>query len=191
MSNQPVYRYPPRSHAATCRCPRCAPFRGRPLQSGAWIWVAIPVVAGIFWVVSAPLRIWHTVGRDGQIDPDTATYIAYGIPVGAIVLLMVFASIRATGKQRPPKGRLRVEATTVSQLKPPPASVCVAPPICLHRNAVRVESTVSPAVTLENWCPDCDAALGVNFRRSCCSTPPGSRPGDGHLYNCPHRKEQS
>ena len=101
MSNpdRPVYRYPPRSHAYSCRCPRCAPFKGRPMQSGAWIWVAIPVAAGIWWIALAPLHIWHVIGADGKEHPDAATWIAYGACGGLVVLLLMFFSIRAAGKR--------------------------------------------------------------------------------------------
>jgi hypothetical protein len=96
MSNQPVYRYPPRSHVYNCPCPRCVQCRSRPLQSGAWIWVAIPVVAGICWIAAAPLRIWHVTGADGKQHPDTATWIAYGIGAALILAAMMAGSIRAS-----------------------------------------------------------------------------------------------
>ena len=96
MSNRPVYRYPPRSHAHNCPCPRCVQCRSRPLWSGAWIWVAIPVAAGIFWIAAAPLRIWHVTGPDGQQRPDTATWIAYGIGGTLILAALMTVSIRAS-----------------------------------------------------------------------------------------------
>lgn len=99
MSNQPVYRYPPRSHAASCRCDRCLPFKSRPLSSGAWVWVAIPVVAGIAWIASAPLRIWHVTGPDGKEHPDMATWIAYGAGGALIVAALVVFSIRAANRR--------------------------------------------------------------------------------------------
>ena len=178
MSNQPVYRRP-RSHAYSCRCPRCqgAGAYSTDLSKGCLIPVAIcAVIAGAVGLALVPLGIWHVTGADGKMHPDTATGIAYGIGAVLILAALMFVSIRATGKRERSSPPARYVA-------PRPA-----PPLCVHRNAVRVESAVDPAVTLGNWCPDCETALGVIFRRSCCSTPPGTRPGAGHLYNCPQRK---
>ena len=100
MSNQPVYRRP-RSHAYSCRCPRC-------VQSGAYSvdlskGAALPVAAcavigAVVWLVVVPLRIWHTIGADGQQHPDTATWIAYG--AGGVVIMgaLMFVSIRAASR---------------------------------------------------------------------------------------------
>lgn|SRR5512146_2619547 len=132
-----------------------------------------------FW----PVMVWHGYGGPTGNDWrwDIHSTIAEGTYLGVIgfIVLMAWLGSRPAKTASPPRPERAAESTS-----PPPA-----PPLCLHRNAVRVESAVNPAVTLENWCPDCETPLGVMFRRSCCSTPPGSRPGDGHLYNCPHRKE--
>ncbi len=56
MSNQPVYRNRPRSHAYSCRCPRCVQFMNRPSASGSgafWGVVALMVLYGM------PAAIWH------------------------------------------------------------------------------------------------------------------------------------
>lgn len=100
MSNQPVYRRP-RSHAYSCRCPRC----GKPPGSGligydmAAIAVALLFLA-VAWIVMAPLRIWHVMGSDGQEHPDTATWAAYGTGGAVIVGCLVFFSCRASAKAR-------------------------------------------------------------------------------------------
>lgn len=101
MTNRPVYRRPPRSHAYSCRCPACrqaTAYGASMLKMDAALVAAIALIAGIAWIAFAPLRIWHKTGADGQQHPDTATWIAYGISGGVIVLLLMFFSIRAAGK---------------------------------------------------------------------------------------------
>ena len=180
--NRPVYRHPPRSHAYSCRCPRCAQFNSRPLDSGAWIWIVIPVVAGFFWVLSAPLRIWHTIGADGQEHPDAATYVAYAVPAALIVGLLMFFSIRSANRSRPPKGRLRVETTAPVSGPPmtsmPPTAAesrAMAPAICLHRKAVPVDNLLGG----EPWawlCPKetggCGAELPADWKPAPAPPPP-------------------
>jgi hypothetical protein len=86
---------------------------------------------------------------------------------------------------RPPRGPLPVEV-----LRPPPPSV-TARPVCLHRNAVKVNSSVPGLdLTWRCWCPDCETGLPAVFRYPCCGGEPGTLPGDGHAYNCPRRKGQ-
>ena len=104
MSNQPVYRYPPPSHVHNCPCPRCAQCRrDGAMQVGSGLIgfdlaaIALCVaVAGIIWIVLAPLRIWHVIGSDGQEHPDTATWIAYGIGGTLILAALMTVSIRAS-----------------------------------------------------------------------------------------------
>ena len=171
--NRPVYRHPPRSHAYSCRCPRCEPFRNRSLgSSGARIWPLLAALGAISWAAGAAAH--HLL--------QTAVAGA-GIVVLALVSRVVVIVNRRAG--RPPKGRLRVEATTVSQLKPPPASVCVPRPICLHWNAVKVDSSVVPDLIWQCWCPDCEEPLPADFRLPCCGTEPGDGTGPAvHVYNC-------
>jgi hypothetical protein len=57
---------------------------------------ALFAVCGIAWIALAPLRIWHTIGADGQEHPDTATWIAYGIGGAVIMAALMFFSIRAS-----------------------------------------------------------------------------------------------
>lgn len=61
-------------------------------------------------------------------------------------------------------------------------------PICLHRNAVKVENLLDPDLTWHCWCPECDpdglTLLPASFRFACCGGQPGNQPGDGHMYNC-------
>ena len=80
MSNQPVYRT--RNHAYLCKCPGCeqaGAYSANLFKGGCLLPVGIcAVIAGVVWVVSVPLRFWHTTGADGQQHPDAATWIAYG-----------------------------------------------------------------------------------------------------------------
>ncbi|MEK7767333.1 MAG: hypothetical protein AAB368_13970, partial [bacterium] len=46
----------------------------------------LAAIAGIIWIAAAPLRIWHTIGADGQEHPDAATWAAYGAG-GAVITL--------------------------------------------------------------------------------------------------------
>lgn len=86
MTNQPAYR----------NRTRPAP----PLMKADTIGVAaLAAVAGIAWIVLAPLRIWHTTGADGQPHPDTATWIAYGTGGAVIMAALMFFSIRAAGNR--------------------------------------------------------------------------------------------
>jgi hypothetical protein len=58
-------------------------------------------------------------------------------------------------------------------------------PVCLHRDAVRVDSVLDRDKTVAWWCPACETQLGAGFippRRTCCGTPSGDR----HLRNCLH-----
>jgi hypothetical protein len=57
------------------------------------------LIAGITWIVMAPLRIWHTIGADGQQHPDTATWIAYAAGGVVIMAALMFISIRAARKK--------------------------------------------------------------------------------------------
>ena len=58
----------------------------------------LAAIAGITWIVLAPLRIWHVTGSDGQEHPDGATWIAYGTGGAVIMAALMFFSIRASAK---------------------------------------------------------------------------------------------
>ena len=171
----PVYRRP-RNHAYSCRCGRCPQS-----QPGDWGIIGpglliIGVIAVIgFW----PAMVWHGYGGPAgtawrwDIHSTIGCLIWWGFL--AAVIALAWADRRPQRTVRPPRGRLNVEAL------PPPA--VVAPPICLHLNAVMVESITDPAVAVAYWCEACETQLGEDFTRPmrpCCGTPPG---GD-HLYNC-------
>jgi hypothetical protein len=192
-----VSTIPPGRHPNWCRCQGCrrdiARFESGLLKADIAVVAILAAVAGIMWIALAPLRIWHTTGADGQQHPDTATWIAYGIGGAVIMAALMWLSIRATRETpREAAERTRVRealdiAATVKDL--PPAEALRPPPVCLHRNAVKVNSGVPGLnLTYRCWCPACETGLPATFRYPCCGGEPGTLPGDGHAYNCPHRE---
>jgi hypothetical protein len=186
MSNQPVYRRL-RSHAYSCRCPRCTPQGGFVDRNGiigpGFLILCVVAVIG-FW----PAMVWHGYGGPTgtawrwDIHSTIAEAVYFGA-IGFIVFLCWLGNRPAQRGPRPPRGPLPVEV-----LRPPPPSV-VARPVCLHLNAVKVNSAVPGLdLTYRCWCPACETALPATFRYPCCGGEPGTLPGDGHAYNCPHRK---
>lgn len=179
MSNQPVYRN--RNHAYSCRCGRCA--QSRPTEWG----IVGPAIL-IFFVVALigfwPAMVWHGYTDTGGWRWDIHSTIGELVYFGTIgfIALMAWAGNRSPKIASPP---------TVSELRPPPPSVCVpAAPLCCHRNAVRIDSVLDPGLIYRCWCPDCDPEcmhpLPAAFRLACC----GAEPGTGtkparHMYNCP------
>lgn len=175
MSSQPVYRRP-RSHAYSCRCPRCVQFLNRPSASGSggfWAVVALMVLYGL------PAGIWHQ---------GTGMVVACAIwwPVlTAVTALIAYGSYREkhpAPRKAPPSG-------------PPVSSPPPAPrpgPACRHRNAVPVDNLLG-GKPWAYWCEECgtqiDADSGLpmpaaNPAPRCCGAPPGA----GHWGNCPRRK---
>ena len=177
---------PPGRHANWCRCGGCRRDIARS-ESGLIKFdiaaVAIlAAVAGGIWAALAPLRIWHTIGADGQEHPDGATWIAYGISGAVIMGCLMFFSIRASVKAAG-KAPARVPAT-VKDLPSPPASICVTPPACGHPYAEPLTNRFT-TVPLAWFCAECDTPLPREFgdaRRSCC----GTEPGRSHFGNCLH-----
>ena len=191
--NRPVYRYPPRSHASTCRCERCLPFRGRQGAAGVidnygiigpLFVVYLIVVVTCFW----PVLVWHGQTDTGGWRWDIHSTVAELTYVGVIafIVLMCWFGAWSAKPPRPPKGRLRVEATlqpSFSSLppEPPPA------PSCQHLNAVMVLNFTNDEI-LAWLCPHCDTRLPEDFgrlRRPCCGTPHGL----WHLNNCRYFSE--
>jgi hypothetical protein len=113
-------RVPPGRHPNGCNCRGCrndiAAFESRALKGDAVAVAVVLVLAGIAWIALAPLRIWHTIGADGKEHPDMATFIAYGVSGGIVLLALMFFSIRASGKgQRRAAEAARVrEALTIA-----------------------------------------------------------------------------
>ena len=139
--------------------------------SGGWFWGILVGIGVVFW----PSYALH---GETQVAASIAWYGTIGI---LLVWFLAAVSVKQARKQRPPKGRLRVEATTASQLKPPPASICVPPPICLHRNAVPVDNLLGG----EPWawlCPKeaggCGAELPADWKPA-PAPPPVAVPAAG------------
>ena len=139
--------------------------------AGAWFWGLLIGAAVVFW----PSYALHGETR-------TAVSVAwYGlIGLGAIVFLVAVT----VGQARRQPRRVPPPAPPVRNASPGPLPV-PALPICLHRNAVKVNSGV-PGLDLiyRCWCPACETALPATFRYPCCGGEPGVLPGTGHVYNC-------
>jgi hypothetical protein len=185
MSNQPVYRRP-RSHAYSCRCPRCAPrgdfvARNGILGPGFAILCVVAVIG--FW----PAMVWHGYTDTGGWRWDihsTAAELAYA-GVIAFIALLYWADHRTPGvagrtaREVPPSGPL------MSSL--PAVAAVIAAPACRHPDAIAVDSLLGG----EPWAwlcaaetGGCGAQLPAEFgrlARPCC----GSAPGTPHQYNCP------
>lgn len=178
MSSHPAYR----------------PRGSQSQPSGGW-GVIVPFFLAMI-ILIWPYAVWHGCkyggqdlsgcGAESEWVWNARSWAACGIWWGFLVSLVVIPLVSSAGKRRavrPPKGRLRAE---VFPDGPPPA-----PPACLHRNAVKVDSSVVPGLIWQCWCPDCETGLPASFRLPCC----GAEPGDGtqparHAYNCPHLKGQ-
>jgi hypothetical protein len=113
-------RVPPGRHPNGCNCRGCrndiAQFEAKQFNGTMLAALAVAGIAGLIWLALAPLRIWHVIGSDGKDHPDTATFIAYGVSGGIILLALMFFSIRASGKgQRRAAEAARVrEALTIA-----------------------------------------------------------------------------
>jgi len=185
MSAKPVYRNPPKSHVAWCPCDRCVQCRNRPSPSSGLIGFDMGCFAVILVIVGIGALIGFLSRLPGFLSRLTGeTWWTIGVCAAALVLIGFVARAASTRAVRPPKGRLKVEATP----QPGAPSVIVAPPppICLHLNAVPVDLSTKERVA---WlCPACNEGLPLEFarlRRPCCGTPPGTQ----HYGTCPHFSE--
>lgn len=176
MSQQPVYRRP-RSHAYSCRCPRC----DQPAEWG----ILLPLIfgAGLIAVVGFwPAMVWHgytdTGGWRWDIHSTVGCLVWWGILVFLGFLCWLAGDRTAKEVTAPP---------SVAELLPPPPSVTV--PRCRHLNAVPVDNLYDPDQPPWAWlCPaetgGCGRRLPAEFgrlRRSCC----GTAHGTPHWWNCP------
>ncbi len=128
--NRPVYRYPPRSHADSCRCPRCEPFRRQAKGGPAYQYIdrngiigpAILVIGGIILTCFWPVLVWHGEGGVTGTDWrwDIHSTIAELVYLGSVsfVIFLCWLGSRPAKTAVPAKGRLGVEATPQ-----PPASL--------------------------------------------------------------------
>ena len=185
MSNQPVYRRP-RSHAYSCRCPRCVQSMPKMKDGDYGIIGPLALFAGLVAVIGFwPAMAWH-----GQTDTggwrwdihSTMGCLIWWVFLAAVVILAWADSGHKRAKRavRPPRGPLNVEA-----MPPPPPSMCVPRPVCLHLDAEPVNNMLDPDAPPWAWlCPECNAQLPAELgllRRSCC----GTAHGMFHRHNCP------
>jgi len=126
MGNQPVYRYPPRSHASSCRCDRCLPFRPRPGAGGTierygligplLLWGGIIAVTG-FW----PAMVWH--GEGGPTGTawrwDIHSTIGCLIWWGLVIIPLAAAVLRGRYRSRHPQPPVQVAPPRPAPATPP------------------------------------------------------------------------
>lgn len=197
MSQQPVYRRP-RSHAYSCRCPRCVQSMPSMKNGDYGIIGPLALIGGIvaligFW----PAMVWHgytdTGGWRWDIHSTIACSIWWALTLGPFIAAIIIDVSRGNARylgQRPRPVRVPPsvpEALAIARL----VEDGPAPPACPHRNAVKVDSAYykrnfGRMVVFCCWCPDCETELPAAFRLPCC----GTEPGDGtapaaHMYNCP------
>ena len=181
-SNRPVYRYPPRSHAYSCRCDRCAQFYSQRSASSDLITFDMGCL-GVLLAFGAVSAIGGWVAANHSAILSALPVVGAGVVIlCAVICAVVLLNRRAV---RPPKGRLRVEA--VPEYASPSLPLAPQPPACQHLNAVMVLNFTEDEI-LAWLCPHCDTELPEDFgkvRRPCCGTPHGL----WHLDNCPHYRE--
>ena len=136
---RPVYRRP-RSHAYSCRCARCV--QSMPSMKngdfgiiGPGLVFLIIVVPVFFW----PAMVWHGHTATGGWSWDIHSTIACLAYWGVLILPLVLLGIVSTSK------------TAKSYSRTPNTQNWQAPPICVHREAIPVDSTVSGDLP-KWWC---------------------------------------
>lgn len=182
---------PPAARASTS-----ARNRSQSSGGGAGIGILIPLFLA-FLFIAWPYCVWHGCKYGGGQDLsgcgaesewvwNARSWAACGIWWGLLAAGFAAAVIAGGVKPRrvrPPKGRLRVEAT-VPASGPPMTQMPPAPPFnrpCLHLNAVKVDSVLNRTLVYCCWCPGCETELPASFRLPCC----GTEPETPHAYNCP------
>ncbi len=195
MSQQPVYRRP-RSHAYSCRCPRCAapPAGGWGIIAPAVLIIGAVAVLG-FW----PAMVWHGTSDTGGWRWDVSSTIACAIWWTLVLGPILVAAVTGVSK-----GRARCPGQRPAPVQVPPSvpeakealdlDAAGAPrpaaPACQHLHAVRAESILDPRETRAYWCGECGTRLPEEFGyllRPCCGTPPGGP----HWGTCPQAAERA
>jgi hypothetical protein len=108
--NAPVYRTTPRSHAYSCRCSRCAPFYRQRSNSSSLITFDLGCLV-VLLVFAAIGGIASWVAANHAAIVKNLPVIIGAPALLALIICVVVLVNRREGK-RPPKGRLRVEATS-------------------------------------------------------------------------------
>jgi hypothetical protein len=165
-------------HPEGCRCPGCLPrqyvikpaapgrppvgaYRNRPARtfrqppqrrgSDGKGWGVVIGLALLAVFLVWPGWAWHGQTATGGYRWDGESTAAMLIWWGILAFWLIVAGL--------------VRQANAKRAKPqPPPQIRQAPPACLHRNAVRVESALDADKTLAWWCPDCETQLGAGFR---------------------------
>lgn len=141
-------------------------------------WGIIGPAIGIFFAVLI-FGFWPVLIMHGQTDTGGWRWDIHSTFAEAAYLgCVAFSGVLIWAGNRKPRP---VMPKAITELRPPPPSVCVPAPLCLHLGAVKVDSVTDRSVVYRCWCPDCEAELPANWRRLCCATEPGA----AHVYNCP------
>jgi len=178
--------------------------RNRPSPSSGLIGFDMGCFAVILVIVGIGALIGFLSRLPGFLSRLTGeTWWTIGVCAAALVLIGFVARAASTRAVRPPKGRLKVEATpqcycascmagvpcssAPPPLRPsPPAPFVAQRPPCPHLNAVPVDLPTGERVA---WlCPACNEGLPLEFarlRRPCCGTLHGTQ----HYGTCPHFSE--
>ena len=164
----------PACSCGSALCPSC----GKTVRDReGWGVIEFVLPAGI---LLALVSCWPAIFAHGYTDTggwrwDIHSTVACSAWWGVMLLFVLIGWVNHRTAQwpaRPPRGPLPVEV-----LRPTPP----ARPVCLHRNAVKVNSAVVPGLIWRCWCPDCESELPANWTRFCC----GTQPETPHMYNCP------
>lgn len=144
MTNRPVYRHPAGSHAYSCRCDRCLPFKSRNSSVGAWFWGFLVFIGVAFW----PSIALHGHAR------TAASWAWYGTIGLAVAVFLAMVTVEQARKQRPKP----VPASKPAMSSLPPAASFSS---CVHDRAEPVDNDALGRLA---WlCPDCGTQLGQDW----------------------------
>ena len=158
--SQPVYRRP-RSHAYSCRCPKC----DKPADWGV-ITPLIAIIGAGFLVSCWPALAWHGYTDTGGWRWDIHSTVACAVWWGALLFIAVLVAVANRKPRRtvpPPQPDRRREGPGYQKTAPPAGAAPL--PICQHSTITPVNNIVTGK--LEAWLclnPDCDAQLDPGFR---------------------------
>jgi hypothetical protein len=182
---RPVYRSAPRSHAYNCPCNRCVQVRAQN-KGGVGILLPAALIIGVVTVVGFwPAMVWHGDGGPTgtawrwNIDSTVAELTYFGAIAFVTVVIWLcrkyayMAGPDPTALPQPDRWweGPEYQRAALKQAAKRPAGEPLLPrppdtPICLHRNAIRVESVLDKDQTVAWWCPDCEETLDPGFRSS-------------------------
>jgi hypothetical protein len=167
--SEPVYRYPPRSHAFSCRCRRCAPFYRQ--RSGDGLLRLDLGCLGVLLVCGA------VSGVVGWVSADHAA-ILRALPVAGTVAALAAITVVAVVYLNRREARRLPAGPVLPGSWPAPAAglspedellalsleLAAARPACNHVTAVPVTAARDDLGILAWWCPRCETQLPAGWR---------------------------